>query len=159
MMPTNTRLRSSAAIAISAVLLSLAACERNGDARTLGERVDSAVTATAQGTGEARSGIREEVAAAREDATRATDDLKERAAVAAETVTDKLQDATITAAVNAELAKDAKLSALKINVDTVAGKVSLQGTAPDPEARARAGRLASGVQGVTGVDNRLDVRS
>lgn len=147
------------AITVAAALFSLAACDRSGEQPTAGERVGSAVTLAGQTTESARNGIRQEVAEAREDATRATADLKERAAVAAETVTDKLQDATITAAVNAELAKDAKLSALKIDVDTISGKVSLKGTAPDAEARARAGRLASGVQGVTGVDNRLDVRS
>jgi len=73
-------------------------------------------------------------------------------------VGDKVADAAITASVNAELAKDAQLSALKINVDTSAGHVMLRGTAPSPDARERATRLAMAVKGVTAVDNQLEVR-
>jgi hyperosmotically inducible protein len=59
--------------------------------------------------------------------------------------------------VNAKLAQDKTLSAMRIDVDTVDGKVSLRGTAPDPSARERATTLASAVDGVVSVDNQLVV--
>ena len=55
------------------------------------------------------------------------------------------------------MTKDTQLSALSINVDTVAGRVALRGTAPDNMARDRATQLASGVEGVKAVDNQLTV--
>lgn len=70
---------------------------------------------------------------------------------------EKVDDAVITTSVKAELAKDSKLSALKINVDTDNGRVALRGTAPSNEARAHATTLAMNVKGVTSVDNRLKV--
>jgi hyperosmotically inducible protein len=57
------------------------------------------------------------------------------------------------------LAKDPDLSAIKINVDTKGGAVSLKGPAPSAAAKARAEEIAKGVQGVTSVDNQLDVKS
>lgn len=66
-------------------------------------------------------------------------------------------DAAITMAVNAELAKDAQLSALRIDVDTLDGRVTLAGSAPSDAARDRATLLTQGVKGVKSVDNRLAV--
>lgn len=72
-------------------------------------------------------------------------------------VTDKTKDVTITTKVNAELARDPALSALSIDVDTVDGRVSLRGKAPDAAALERATTLARGVEGVVSVDNQLVV--
>ena len=66
-------------------------------------------------------------------------------------------DAAITVAVNAALAKDDQLSALRINVDTVDGRVSLAGAAPNEAARDRATTLAQQVEGVKSVENRLAI--
>jgi osmotically-inducible protein OsmY len=74
---------------------------------------------------------------------------------AADTVSDKMKDASITTAINAELARDAELSALKINVDTTSGRVVLRGTAPNEASRARATSLAQRIDGVSAVDNQL----
>ena len=57
-----------------------------------------------------------------------------------------------------ELAKDATLSALRIDVDTRDGHVMLSGTAPSTSARERATTLAANVKGVNSVENRLEVR-
>lgn len=70
---------------------------------------------------------------------------------------DKVSDAVITSSVKAELVKDPNLSALKINVDTDAGRVLLQGSAPNNTARDQAMKLAQGVKGVVSVDNQLKV--
>jgi hyperosmotically inducible protein len=50
-----------------------------------------------------------------------------------------------------------QLSALKIEVDTVGGVVSLTGPAPSAEAAERATTLAKAVEGVTEVQNKLVV--
>lgn len=67
----------------------------------------------------------------------------------------KTDDAAITTAVNAKLVADPELSALKINVDTKAGHVSLMGNAPNAASAARATDLVKGVANVVSVDNKL----
>jgi hyperosmotically inducible periplasmic protein len=84
-------------------------------------------------------------------------DLAQDAKQAGNEVADKVSDAVITTSVKAELVKDPSLSALKINVDTAAGRVVLRGTAPSPAARDQAVRLAQAVKGVVSVDNQLKV--
>ena len=136
------------AIATASVLM--AGCDRSGDDRTAGQKLDAAVARTEQKTEEIKTDIKESTANA---ANTVADKTKD----AANTVVDKTKDAAITTAVNAELVKDSKLSALKINVDTVNGRVMLRGTAPDTASRERATVLASAVSGVVSVDNSLTV--
>jgi osmotically-inducible protein OsmY len=121
--------------ALSAAVMALSACNRN-DGATVGQKVDSAIARTEQG------------------AANATRSAKEATANAAQSV----NDATITAAVNADLAKDSELSALRINVDTRDGRVTLNGTAPNADAKQRAERLALAEKGVVGVDNKLAIK-
>ena len=141
------RLRPIAAVTAALAVAALAACNRPADDRTAGERVDSAVAKTERKAqrGQGRCQV-ERTATAGEKAERVAND-----------VSDKVKDAAITTAVNAKLAQDKGLSALRIDVDTVNGRVSLRGTAPDPAARERATTLASAVDGVVSVDNQLVV--
>lgn len=131
-----------------AMTFSLGACNRNADdGRTVGQKVDSAVDRT-------------ETAAdnAAREARQAGRDLKEDARTAANEAGDKVADAAITASVNADLAKDPDLSAIKINVDTTNGHVTMHGSAPSEQAKERATQLASNVKGVTSVDNQLSIQ-
>ena len=132
-------------VTVVAISLALVACGKD-DEMTAGEKLDSGVASAQEKANDAKSEVAQGMAAAKEE-------TKE---VAGE-IADKAGDAAITAGVNAELAKDSTLSALKIDVDTSGGKVALHGTAPDAESRERATRLASGVKGVTDVDNKLEV--
>lgn len=84
-------------------------------------------------------------------------DITQDAKQAGNEVANKVSDAVITSSVKAELVKDPKLSALKIDVDTDAGRVLLQGTAPSSAARDQAMKLAQAVKGVVSVDNQLKV--
>jgi hyperosmotically inducible periplasmic protein len=84
-------------------------------------------------------------------------DLTQDAKQAGNEVADKVSDAVITTSVKAELVKDPGLSALKIDVDTAAGRVVLQGSAPSAAASDQAVRLAQAVKGVVSVDNQLKV--
>jgi hyperosmotically inducible periplasmic protein len=92
------------------------------------------------------------------DAKDVAKDMQAAGSQAGQAVSDSASDMAITAKVNAALAADDKLSALKINVDTEAGRVALKGTAPDADSRDRATTLAAAVDGVIAVDNRLVVQ-
>jgi hyperosmotically inducible periplasmic protein len=129
-----------------AAALALGACERTDDGRTAGQKMDTAVANAEQKAGEIKQDMKQESREAKDDINRAVDQAG-----------DKMKDASITTAVNAELAKDAELSALRINVDTSNGRVVLHGTAPSEASRQRATSLASRVDGVVSVDNQLSV--
>lgn len=138
-MTRNTRYTALAAAALAATLL--VACGEREDA-TVGQRVDGAVDSTQSAGAELRA-----------DAKEAGQDLK----AAGDKMAIGAADVAITAKVNAALAGDTQLSALRINVDTHNGLVELKGTAPDAAARDRATMLASAVEGVVKVENRLTV--
>ncbi|MGJ7558197.1 BON domain-containing protein [Variovorax sp. RB2P76] len=145
----------------------LAACDKS-DSRSAGEKLDSAVAKTEQAaqTAAAKTGEAVKEAKAKVDASGTTAEVKdgmanvkEAAKEAGAAVSATVDDAAITASVSAGLAKDPDLSAIKINVDTKGGAVSLKGPAPTAAAKARAEEIAKGVQGVTSVDNQLEVKS
>ena len=98
------------------------------------------------------------------DAAAATAEARAEAAKAGEAIKEGARDAAglasdvaITASVNARLAKDPDLSALRINVDTKDGAVTLTGPAPSQSAKDRAATLAREVDGVKSVTNNLSV--
>lgn len=134
MQANSSPLRLAAVVAAVAAALSLAACNKPGET-TVGQKVDGAIA----------------------DAKQAGTEAKRAGAEAADSMKAGAMDATITTKINAALAADDKLSAIKINVDTANGRVTLSGTAPDAASRDRATTLASAVEGVTGVDNKLAV--
>lgn len=164
---SNTPWLATSLVATLAAL-TLTACGRD-DSRTAGQQLDSTIAKVEQKAGEikaeaqvdaAKAQSRTEVAAnkAGEAINQTLGKVATQVANTAEVVSDKVADASITTRVNAELAKDTTLSALRINVDTVNGKVSLRGSAPSSLARDRATTLAAKVKGVNAVDNQLDVR-
>jgi osmotically-inducible protein OsmY len=124
---------------------SLAACTDAN--KTAGQKVDAAVATTERKADEVKAEIKEGAA-----------DVKGAVLDAAAATKKVISDAAITTSVNAELAKDSKLSALKINVDSKGGRVALNGSAPDASSKERATTLAAAVDGVMTVDNRLTVR-
>lgn len=143
--------------AIALAALALTACGKNDDGMTAGQKLDSAVATSEQKAEEAKQDMKEGAADAKEAVKEAAQDVKAAGASAMDKAGNAMEDAAITASVNAELAKDPKLSALKINVDTNQGRVALKGTAPDAASRDRATQLAAAVKGVLAVDNQLTV--
>jgi hyperosmotically inducible periplasmic protein len=139
--------RTTLSVAALTLLLAggLAACSDSN--KTAGEKVDAAVASTERKADEVKADIKEGAA-----------DVKDAAAKATASAKQMVSDATITTSVNAELAKDSKLSALKINVDSKDGRVALMGSAPDAAAKAHATQLAAAVDGVKSVDNQLTIR-
>ena len=119
----------------------LVACDKRPESETMGQKLDSAVAKVEQKTDSAIAKV------------------EQKAEQAVDTASTKMKDAAITTRINAELARDTSLSALKINVDTNAGRVALKGTAPSSIARERATVLAQKVDGVVGVDNQLEIKT
>jgi osmotically-inducible protein OsmY len=165
---------TSLAIAIAA-LLALAGCDSKPDGQTPGQKLDQAIasakTASAEATENAKRGLdraadvtkeksaemAQKTGVLAEKAGRQLERAGQKAGEETEGLGRKMSDATITAAVKAGLAKDPDLSALRIDVDTHEGRVSLTGSAPSESAKQRAQAIAQGAKGVTGVDNRLTV--
>jgi hyperosmotically inducible protein len=85
----------------------------------------------------------------------AAEQAKEKAAQAGKAI----DDAAITAAVKAGILAEPGLKVLQIDVDTRAGQVTLTGAADSAANVKKAEQIASNVQGVKSVDNRLAVSS
>lgn len=157
--------RIASVLAVSAMALGLVACDKMKEP-TVGEKIDSAVEKTeraaAQAKGEAEKALSsaqgklEEGAAKTEAAAR---DAAQAAREAGSSAMEVVDDAAITAKVAAGLAQDAALSAIKIDVDTRNGVVTLTGPAPTQEAKDRASSIAQAVKGVNSVVNQLTVKA
>lgn len=137
-----------------AVLLALGGCNRADD-RSVGERVDSGVSKTQRAGAEAKRDAKDAAASAVAAANSAADSTRAMGASAGA----KVDDAGITAKVNAGLAKDKDLSAIKIDVDTKDGVVTLSGPAPSATAKERASEIARTVKGVSSVNNQLTIKA
>ena len=144
-----------------AVALGLAACDKMKEPTT-GQRIDSAIEKTE--TAAVRAGVETRKALAETEVHLRVG--AEKTGVVAEKTADTLRsagssalaladDAALTAQVSAGLAQDPALSAIRIDVDTHAGHVTLSGPAPTQAALERATAIAQGVKGVASVTNRL----
>ncbi len=155
----RSRIRGAVGFSLLAALPILMACESADSTKTVGQKLDTAVAKTEQ----AATNVKDATKASIESATTALRDGAAQAKVAAQTATDGMnfdtQDATITASVSAGLIKDPDLSAIKIDVDTKKGVVSLYGPAPSQAALERATTIAKAVKGVLAVDNKLTVKT
>jgi hyperosmotically inducible protein len=143
----SKRTRPIAAAALAVATAALAACGRADDDRSAGQKVDAAVAASERRADELRA-----------DASQAMQAAEKHVSEAARATGEKLTDGAITAEINAGLAQDAKLSAVKIDVDTKDGVVTLKGPAPDDSSRVRATQIAATPKGVVRVENRLEVK-
>jgi hyperosmotically inducible protein len=150
--------RIASILAVSALALGLSACGKTEDA-TVGQRLDSTVEKTEQAAADARAKTESAMDNAENKMEQSAANAEASARDATNSAKASIDDATITAKVNAALAQDPDLSALKINVDTVDGKVTLNGPAPTTVARDRAETLAKNVEGVSAVNNQLVVTS
>lgn len=140
-------------LAVSALALGLTACGPN-DGQTAGQKLDNAIDKTEQAADNAKI----EADRAAETAGQKIDNAVEATKDAASNAVDAVGEAGITGKVNAAFVGDPELSALKINVDTKDGVVTLNGEAPNQGAKDRAEELAKAVEGVTSVNNLLTVK-
>lgn len=161
----NSATRIASILAVSAMALGLAACDKMKEP-TAGEKLDTAVQNTERAAADAKvdaenamksaqNKMAEGAAKTEAAAGSAGDKMRE----AGSTAMDVVDDASITAQVSAGLAKDPALSALKIDVDTRNGIVTLNGPAPTQEAKDRATSIAQAVKGVGSVVNHLTLQA
>jgi len=155
----NLRLRTLLASCAMATLPLLSACNNADSSKTVGQKLDSAVAKTEQAATEVKDATKATVASASAALRDGADQAKNAATKASDSVTFSGEDAVITASVAAGLIKDPDLSALKIDVDTKKGVVSLYGPAPSEAARMRATDIAKAVKGVSSVENKLTVKT
>ena len=157
--------RIASILAVSAMALGLAACDKMKEP-TVGQKLDSAVENTERAAAEAKADAEKamqsaqtkmEEGAAKTEA--AVDSAGNSVREAGSSAMEMVDDATITAHVSAGLAKDPALSALKIDVDTRNGIVTLNGPAPTLDAKDRATSIAQGVKGVNSVVNHLTIQA
>lgn len=157
----NVQTRSTRASLLLAALVSslaLVACDKRDDDQTAGQKLDSAIAKTEQKAEEAKIATENAADRTGQKIDNATDQMAAQVDSATDKMANKAEDVAITAKVNAALAGDPKLSSLKIDVDTVNGRVNLSGFAPDAASRDRATQLSQAVQGVVSVENKLEVR-
>ncbi len=156
---SNLRLHALAAACAIATLPFLSACDNSDSTKTVGQKLDTAIAKTEQAavdvTDATKASVNSASAALREGAYQAKAAAKEASA----SVSINSDDAVISASVAAGLIKDPDLSAIKIDIDTKRGVVSLYGPAPSEAARMRATDIAKAVKGVSGVENKLTVKS
>ena len=135
--------RIPAVLVLALAASGLAACGQAMDERNSGEKVGMAIDST-------RTAIDE----AGQKGAQAVD----KAASAVIETSKGAQDAAITASIKTDLLKDPDLSALKIEVETNQGIVTLNGVAPNEAAADRAARIASAIAGVKEVRNHVVAR-
>lgn len=143
---------------VLALALTVSACNRADDGKTAGQQLDSAIAKTEQAAADAKAkteGSMANAGAAMKDAT-STAEASGKGMV--EKAGDMADDAVITARLSSNFAKDPDLSAIKINVDTKGGAVTLTGTAPTEAAKEKAATIAKEMKGVSSVDNKLVVK-
>lgn len=153
-----TPIRHAVALAFAATLAAgLAGCDntKTADNRTVGQKIDQAGADIKQKTAEMKQDIKEATAEIKQDIKEAT--AKAKDSEVTRDIKEASGDALITAKVKTALIKEPGLSAMKIDVDTANGIVTLKGTVDSIDKSSRARELASTVDGVSSVDNRLIV--
>ena len=141
------------------LLIVLGACGKKDDSQTAGQKLDTAVAKTEQAAADAKAKAESAVGKAEDAMKNAAQKAEASGKKTVDSVGVTIDDVAITASISAELAKDAELSAIKINVDTKNGGVTLNGPAPSAAAKEKATALAKAVKGVTSVNNMLVVKS
>lgn len=155
----SVRVSALLASCVLATLPLLAACDSADSSKTVGQKLDIAVAKTERAAIEVKDATRASVDSAGAALREGADQAKAAAKLASDNVSANSADAAITASVAAGLIKDPDLSALKIDIDTKQGVVSLYGPAPNEAARMRATDIAKAVKGVSAVDNKLTVKT
>ena len=121
------------------LVLGLVGCSKPGPAETAGKKIDQAS---------------ESASAAVADTVNKAGEM---AAKGSETAGQKMDDAEITIKVKAALLYEDDLRSMKINVDTVQGIVTLEGSADSQKNKDKAIQLSAAVKGVRSVINKLTV--
>ena len=162
--PHPPLLSLAALIASSALLLVTTGCGGESQEQAL-EEATAAVVATQEAVQQARETVdakqqavdeaKKELAAAKEELKTREQELRE----AESRVGQKATDATLFRSVQRRLLDDEELDDLAVAVQVTKGVVTLLGTVPDEDHRARAEDIARETPGVVTVRNQIAVAS
>ena len=159
----HQRAKAAVLVVSVAALSTLAACgqkdESQAAGQTAGQKLDSAVAKTERAAAQAKANAEASMARAGDAMKDATKKAEVSGADSVSAIAVKADDAAITASISAEFAKDADLSAIRIDIDTSNGNVTLNGPAPTEAARDKASALAKKIKGVVSVSNKLTVKA
>jgi hyperosmotically inducible periplasmic protein len=136
----------------------LAACGDNVDERTAGERVDDTVARAKGAAAEVKQEAREATASTRvtpQDSAAVAGSARPDTATMGAAPDARAADAQITARVNQALADQKDLRAVRIDVDTRDGVVTLSGAVQSAATKARVTEVAKGVKDVKSVNDQL----
>lgn len=152
--------RAAGTLACATVaLFALTACGKQDDGKTAGQSLDEGIAKTEQATREAKNKAASAMDSAAAALKQASQDAQVSGRQATADMGEKIDDMVITATVSTGLAKDAELSALKIDVDSDNGVVTLSGPVPTAAAREKASEIAMRVKGVRSVKNQLVIQA
>jgi hyperosmotically inducible periplasmic protein len=141
--------------ALIGVVLAISSCDKHiSSGETVGQKVDKTIDKTDTAADQASNKMGEAAKSAEQTVKDAADTARQKAGQLAAS----LDDAAITAAIKADQLKAPRLSALKIDVDTIKGEITLKGEVDSEAARERAGRVALGVTGVVKVNNSISIK-
>ena len=141
------------------LITALTACGKKNDDQTVGNKLDAAVAQTEQAALEAKAKAQASMAKAEDAMKDAASKAEASSKSTANKVANTMDDVSITTAVSAALVRDPDLSALKIDVDTKNGNVTLNGPVNTLAAKEKATTLAKAVKGVVSVANKLVVKA
>jgi len=160
--------RAGFALAIAAAAF-MTACDRdttakaNAEGQAVADKISAAAKKTEQAVKEEGEKLKPQLQQASAELKPKLEAAGKKISAAAEKTGDQVKsaatsDAGITAAIKASYVKEPNLSALKIDVDTHGGVVTLNGVVQDASAKQRAEQVASSVKGVSSVKNHLTVK-
>lgn len=129
-----------------AILLAagLVACNKPGPAETAGKKIDQAFENAGEKVGAATERVGEKLGA--------------QVAKTGANLGGAMDDAEITARIKAAIFAEPGLKTLQISVDTVNGVVTLSGSVDSQSKSDTAKALAAAVEGVSKVENRLELK-
>lgn len=131
-----------------ACVTGVAACSKSDTPEMVGEKVEEASEKMAQTMDEASEKMGE-----------MTDEAATTLSEAGEEAGEFIDDAAITAKVKSAIMAETDLKLLQVKVETVDGVVTLTGSADTAQNIDKAKELASMIEGVKGVENRLALES
>lgn len=154
-MTINTPNRASASVAATLIVaaVALTGCQKT---TTVEQTSSGTVTTTTIAPSASASAAMHTIDASLAKAASAVQSSA-AASEALDKVSNAIEDGAITAEVKTALLADATVKAMRIDVDTKGGVVSLNGNVASDASRTRAERIARDARGVTGVENHLTV--
>ncbi|WP_027016472.1 BON domain-containing protein [Comamonas composti] len=146
-------------IAITALAFGLAACNKSPDEQTAGQRLDAGLEQSQKTMEEAGRKAEEALDNAQAKMEEGAGKLESSASEAMGKAEEALDDTAITTSIKAALLKESPADALKIEVRTEAGVVTLSGAVDSEALKIRVVEIAKEVKGVVSVSDNLEVKA